>query len=158
VADGPDLHIVDLLTPARPARKGSLSLGGTEVGVAVSGNYAYLTNQDNSFYVVDVSDAAAPVMRGATLLSGAGLLVSVDGTRAAALSAASAGDYLDILDITTPTAPRKVGFTLLGPPGTAKGVALVGNTAYVAGNGKRLMIYDIATPTALVLKGAGFSV
>src|SRR5262249_34566407 len=127
-------------------------------GVAVSGNYAYLTNQDNSFYVVDVSNAAAPVMRGATLLSGAGLLVSVDGTRAAALSAASAGDYLDILDITTPTAPRKVGFTLLGPPGTAKGVALVGNTAYVAGNGKRLMIYDITTPTALVLKGAGFSV
>src|SRR5262249_11976406 len=96
--------------------------------------------------------------KGATLLSGAALTVAVDGTRAAAISAATTGDYMDLIDVTTATSPRTVRSILLGPPGTAKGIEVVGTRAYVAANSKRLIIYDITTPSAVTQLGAGFTV
>src|SRR5262249_19946259 len=148
VADGASgMQIIDITTPATPTLAGSISLGGTVVGVALSGNTACIANQDGTLYTVDVTNSHAPVFRGAGLRSGPGGLVAVDGTQAAVLSNAPSGDYPDIVDVSVPASPHRTGFVLVGPPGTAKGIDIVGGTAYVAANTQGVKIYDTGSTT-----------
>jgi hypothetical protein len=157
VADGSSLQIIDLSNSSAPTLAGSLALGGSQVGIAVSGTMTYLADQTGILVAVDVTNPHAPVSRGAVLLTGAGSLVAVDGTRAAVLTTSSS-DNLDIVDVTNPLSLKRLGTVTLGPTGTAKGVALANNIAYVAGNTKQLMLYDISTPATPVLRGNGYTV
>jgi hypothetical protein len=74
--------------------------------------------------------------------------LAVSGTRAAIISSDAAHDYLNLVDVSSPTAPVLTGSVVIGPPGTGKGVVLLGTAAYVAANTQGLQIYDaiFATP------------
>src|SRR5262249_19543144 len=77
-ADGSGgLKIINIADPTLPTLLGTMALGGTVVGVALSGNTACVANQDGTLYTIDVTNPSAPVFRGAALLSGPGRLVSV---------------------------------------------------------------------------------
>jgi hypothetical protein len=164
VAINTGLQIVNLAQCQPPftgcvlTSSGTLGTTGTEVGIAVSGTMAYLSNQNHALYAVDVTNPAAPVLKAGVGLSGGGRLVAVNGNRAAVLSNGTSVDYLDVIDVSTPSSPSRVGSTVIGAPGTAKGVDVVGNRVYVAGNAKQLMIYDISVPTLPVLVTSGYTV
>jgi hypothetical protein len=134
---------------------GSMGTAGTDVGIAVSGPMVYLANQNGALYQVDATNVQAPVLRAGAGLSGGGRSVAVSGLRAVVLSTAATADYLDIVDLTT--SPLRVGRAALGTPGTGKGVDVVNNTVYVAANTKKLMVYDITTPSLPVFKSSGYA-
>jgi hypothetical protein len=116
--------------------------------VAVSGNYAYLLNQQGTIDVVDVSNPSAPVVKGFVTLLAGGYRVSVEGTRAIVLSSSyvTGYDYLEVFDLSNPTAPVRTG-SASALYGTFKGINLSGGLAYVAATTEGLKIYDIVTGT-----------
>lgn len=66
---GPEFNIIDVHDPLNPIRVGSYTLGRTVHSVTVSGNYAYITYDDNAngnkqFSVLDISNKVAPTLVG----------------------------------------------------------------------------------------------
>jgi hypothetical protein len=120
-------------------------------GVAVSGNYAYITSgSQNCLRVVDISNPTAPSIV-ATLsgLTGAGY-VAVSGTKAYVTS--SSGAYLKVVDISTPTSPAVVG--TLSTLTAAGRVAVSGSYAYVvSATGGTLRVIDVSVSTTPSLVG-----
>jgi hypothetical protein len=152
------LDLVNVSDPSRPFRTASLSLPqGTTVGVAVSGNKAYVAASSAGLQVVDVSDPRNPVRIGAfNTGSNASQDVVVAGNRA------YVADFFRLLvvDVSDPTHPTGMG-SLEVPGGNAYGVAVAGNLVYVAHGNKGLSVVDVSDPYHPLLAGTadtpGFS-
>ena len=147
VASVGGLQIVDVSNPAAPSEVGVYETSGPALGVAAAGNYAYIASRREGLHIVDVSDPAAPSEIGVYETSGPASGVAVAGDYA---YVAARGEGLRIVGVSDPAAPSEVGFyeeykTLWKV--TAFGVAVVGNTAYVAGID--LYIVDVSNPAAL---------
>ncbi len=145
-------------THPAPAGPGDVALefvsyfGGKNEGVAVQGDYAY-TGFERAFTVLDISDPAYPTRVGYEILPGAGYITDIE----------LAGDYayvtigtvgLAIVDISDPFDPRQVGtceFPLFD--GYPLSVAISDTLAYV-GQGDKLRVVDVYTPTHPVEMGA----
>ena len=128
-------------------RRRSLSLESLPVasslnwaaGVTVSGNYAYLADgAPGGLRIVNVSNPALPVSVGWYDTPGNAREVAVVGTTA------YVADYysLQVLDVSTVSAPRFLGSTNLG----AFRVQVRNNIAYVASSGAGLVTVDVSTP------------
>ena len=159
------LVIMDISTPSSPTLVGSYyeDLFKNEhryrsryKSVAISDNFAYIVDMAGyndieypDLVVVNISDPAAPTLVG-TYVSSSGPLwdVAISGNYAYAV-----GNYLTIVDISNPAAPKWVDTTSIyeGVSSYAKGIAVLGNYAYTVGNG--LSIVDISNPTATKLSG-----
>ncbi len=134
------------------------SLMGRSVnnGVAVSGNYAYLANNNDGLRIIDITDPQNPVLKGnvpeSMLGNSQAYGVTISGNYAY-LANGNAG--LRIIDITDPQNPVLKGNVLesLMGSGNAVGVAVSGNYAYLANNTDGLRIIDITDPQNPVLKG-----
>ena len=115
--------------------------GASASGVAVSGRYAYLANGYDGLRVYDLADPAHPVNVGHdTDFAWGPTAVVVSGSRAYA-----AGDKLYCVDISSPANPVTVGSSTGSYYGA--GVAVSGNTAYVAADTDGLFTYSVANPT-----------
>jgi hypothetical protein len=137
----PDFVAIDITDSANPIQVDSLDLVGAPVNLDIDGNFAYVTNRDNSaeFQVVDISDPlnlsvvtyGLPTNRDAIGIDVVGGLAYV--TRA--------GGRFDIVDVSDGSI---VGTTNLG--GTGAEVVVMGNYAYVASfaNGAELEIVDVS--------------
>jgi hypothetical protein len=130
--------------------------------VAVSGNYAYIVDQNGGYYdgwdsslrIIDISNPAAPSLIG-SYDSAYGIFdLAVDGEYAY-LAAGSEG--LRIIDLSDATNPSEVGsYICTGrcPPDYTVAVEVVGNFAYVAtGSDGILIIIDITEPSLPQLIG-----
>jgi len=93
------LHIVDVAMPSSPRLLG-FYIAPEAWDVAVSGNWAYVANNDG-FQVVDVSNPSSPTLRGSFATPGWPGGVSVSG------GLAFVADYstLQIIDVRNPAAP-----------------------------------------------------
>jgi uncharacterized secreted protein with C-terminal beta-propeller domain len=117
---------IDISNPTNPQRVGGYDTSGLAVGVALSGKYAYVADNQDGLQVIEISNPANPQQVG-----------NYDTTRFAA-GVAIMGNYayvadgptLDVIDISNPTSPRLAGQSLMS--GGAVGVAVSGNYAYVA--------------------------
>ncbi len=145
------LQIVNFSNPRAPTLAGSLNAAGWQVDVSAAGNLVYLLNQSGSLQVINVSNPAAPTLVTTCLLPRASFRLAVNGTHAALLSTDANYNYLDLIDLSIPTAPVVAGSAVLAAAGTAKGVALDTNKAYVAANSIGLQIYDVSTATPAAL-------
>ena len=166
------LEIVDVTNPAAPYHKGSISDGtnGARLNgarsVYVSGNYAYVASAgSNALEIVDVTNPAAPVHRGSILDTGnpLGALLSNPQSVYVAGNYAYVASYgsnaLEIVDVTTPTAPVHRGSIYNGQGGallsSPQSVYVAGNYAYVASYGSNaLEIVDVTNPAVPVHKGS----
>ncbi len=116
--------------------------------VAVEGDYAYVTTQDNDpgvMAIVDVSDPAAPVVVGyCTELQGTVYDVAASGAYAYVPDGSGeTANGLKVFDVgTDPSAPALVG--AFDTHGAVKGVEVVGTRAYVLDEGEGLIILDIS--------------
>jgi len=119
-------------------------------GVAVQGNYAYVTDWVRGLDVIDISDPANPVFRGTWSPTPTGwaygMDVVVDGNYAYATMKFKG---LFILDISNPANPQEVGS--IKASATEDDAALhlfkAGNLVYVASEKFGVVIYNVATPT-----------
>ncbi|KAF5421463.1 MAG: hypothetical protein C5S44_06505 [Candidatus Methanocomedens sp.] len=125
--------------------------GGITDAVVVSGNYAYIS-QEQDFVVLDISNPEAPSELGRLDTDGFINDINVSGSYAYV-----ADDYngLVIIDISNPAAPTSVGS--YNTAGNAQSVAVSGSYAYVADDYNGLVIIDISNPAAPTLAGSYYT-
>ena len=159
------LEIVDISNPALPVHKGYIKdahdVGGAHLwcptGVYVSGNYAYVADQDNALEIVDITNPASPVHKG-SIIHGTG-----DALLASPMSVYVSGNYayvaswvsnaLEIVNISNPALPVHKGSMPDGYGGAVlKGpwsVQVSGNYAYLAcKDSNALEIVNVSNPTS----------
>jgi hypothetical protein len=147
------LSIVDISTPGNPVALGSLSSAvAWGHGIAVSGNYAFITGySDDSFAVVDISDPTTP-----TLVKKIADSTNLDGSYAVAVAGGyayvSMSTGLTIIDISTPsTATVITNITNSYYIAVGDGMQVIGNYLYTASYNGGFTVSDISTPTAPVV-------
>jgi hypothetical protein len=139
VADVSTLQVLDISTPANPVFVGSVPVAAH--GVAVSGNYAYVTGYELT--VLDVSNPASPVEVGSVPYYGGARPVVEQG-----FAYVADGNALGIFDVTSPTSPILLGQA--GEPyGGANAAAIAGDNMYGVGFGVWVSTVPCGIPTAV---------
>jgi hypothetical protein len=111
------------------------------VGVAVSGPYAYVADDDGGLLVVDITTPESPQIIGAVDTPGDALDVEVSGEYAY-VADRTAG--LQVIDVTNPTSPQIVAG--LDIPDRALNVTVSGSYAYIGANSSGFVIVDVSDP------------
>ncbi|MDO9391891.1 MAG: T9SS type A sorting domain-containing protein [bacterium] len=117
-------------------------------GLAISGNYAYVTAGTSGLQIINISNPASPALTGSFATSGTYYDVAVSGNYA------YVADYwfgLRVLNISNPVSPSEVGYYDI--PGNAMAVEVSGNYAYVAAEDSGLQIVNISDPAHPVPTG-----
>ncbi|HXR03971.1 MAG TPA: hypothetical protein VN836_04605 [Verrucomicrobiae bacterium] len=157
------LRIYDVSNPAKPKRIGRVNDGGTALYAAVSGKYVFLANDYDGLRVYDVSNPASPTNVARVKDMGYPWGVAVAGKYAYVADNFYGFSIFDISDVTHPVG---VGHINDSPPplsfieahshttnskthidGSAYGIAVAGNHAYLANFGDGVRVYDISNPT-----------
>jgi len=136
-------QVVKIADPSfPPTLVGSYNTPGGSLGVYVSGDYAYVA--DNDFFVtLDISDPLTPSLVNSYSISGLTWNVFISGDLAY-LASGSAG--LQILNISNPSSPTNVGSYVT--PDSAHDIFVSGNYAFIADEYGGLQILDITDPTS----------
>jgi len=111
------------------------------LGVAISGNYAYLANGTNGLQVVDVADPTNPQRVGGCDTSATAQAIALSDHHA---YVAVGTNGLQVVDISDPAQPQPVGAYVMG--GTAQAVTISGHCAYVALGTNGLEVIDVINP------------
>ena len=143
VSDSPSFLVYDLSDPDDPALVAGLPVSGASQALALSGQYAYLTGPD--LKVIDVSAPSAPVLIGTSgHLPGLAAAVTVAGGCAYVATYVEAG--LQVVDVSDPTNPRRVGGLSL--PGSPTAVAVSGSLAFVATGPTGVLVVEVSNPAS----------
>lgn len=144
------LLIYNISNPASVSLTSTTSIGDVGFQIAVSGNYAYITQPiDDKLVIYNISNPASPTLvnTGGTSIPADPQAVAVSGNYAVA-SAFNSG-LLYVYDISAPANPVLLngGTTNIGS--SASAIRIVGNYAYVLTD--RILIYDISVPSTPTL-------
>jgi hypothetical protein len=147
------LVVIDVREDASPKLINAISSMDFAMDVAVSGKYAYVVSCHGGMKVVDASDKSNPKIISEYDTKGIAKEVVISG-QYAYISVGFGGDGsgLQIVDISDPYLPRKVGFYGIHESvdymmdGAAQGLAVYNNYAFV-GNEIGFHIIDISTPS-----------
>ncbi|MGD8569902.1 MAG: Calx-beta domain-containing protein [Gammaproteobacteria bacterium] len=139
VAAGGVLSIVDISNPAKPTQVSyyESNPSGSVVGIAVSGNYAYLADSTAGLQILDISDPTLP-----KLMSSISPLDAYDVAIYGNYAFVAGGSWgLNIYDVSVPTAPQFLWKVTIA---NANSVAISGNYAYVTDQSVGLQVLDIS--------------
>jgi hypothetical protein len=148
LADGEaGLQVLDIRNPARPQRVGGCDAAGSSVGVVIADGYAYVAechsmNSRGGLQVIAVQDPSNPRPLGRCDLGQDVMDVAVSG-QYAYVACETIG--FQVVDISNPAEPRRIGGDSGQGTGTRLAVAVSGEHAYVAGGGL-LEVLDIRNP------------
>jgi len=136
------MSVIDVADPTMPQIVGSVRTCGA-AGVAISGNYAYVSGGGNcgDLVVVDIADPTNPQVVGSADLPGEVRDVKISGNYLYVVDGPPGG--LQIFDISDSGSLQLVGSIVV--PFGAHSVALDGAYAYVT-DGADLQVVDIADP------------
>ncbi|MCD6259475.1 MAG: hypothetical protein J7J31_07720 [Helicobacteraceae bacterium] len=145
-------QIIDVNDPTAPIHLGSFDTPGSAVDVTLSadGTKAYVADYQSGVHIIDITDPTSPTRLGSFDTPGYAqdVTLSADGTKAYVAhgtKAYVANSYsgVQIIDITNPTAPTKLGS--FDTPSNAQDVTLSadGTKAYVADHQSGLQIIDL---------------
>ena len=98
------LEIFDLATPLQPQRMGQINVGGRVVDLAIHEQTAYLACLDQGLIIVDIQDPTAPRLLHRWATPSAATGVSADANRVYV-----AADRIEVLDVSRPEAPTRIG-------------------------------------------------
>ncbi|HKY73797.1 MAG TPA: hypothetical protein VJ246_00600, partial [Patescibacteria group bacterium] len=145
---------------ASPRQIGAVNLASINDGwkVATSGNYAYVVRNSGAtnFFVIDISTPSAPIEVGSLALSGQLADVAISGSYAYVTSVDNAAE-LQIVNVSTPSSPSLTGSYNAAGNADARGVFVVGTTAYVvrdSSGSDEFLIIDASTPSSPSLTGS----
>ncbi len=144
VANGSDgLRVYDVSLPAQPVNIGYVpgtQLPASAKSVTVSGNLAFLAD-DDGLAIVDITTPSQPtVLAQIAIVGGSAHSVAVSGH----FAYVGANTALWIYDVSDPSNPAQVGQVNLTY--NVNGVAVSGNFAYLANDLDGLRIYNVANP------------
>ena len=152
--DGPwgspgGLAVIDVRNPRLPRQLGAVDIGHVSRGLAVAGNYAYIsgdTGTTGGLSVIDIRDPHNPSVVGSVTSPeiAYGLAVSESHAFVAVRSAYPYVYSLKVFDVSTPALPLLVGS--VDVPYGAYSVALSGDYAFVLGG--YLQVVDVSNPLA----------
>ena len=131
-----------------PILTASYATSGLAYGVAISGDYAYVTDASFGMQVIDISDPSTPTLAGSFDTQGTALGVAIDGNYAF-VAAFEAG--LQVIDIRSPISPFLAGS--YNTPGYAYDVTVDGDFAFIADFTYGLQVIDISNPASPSLAG-----
>jgi Tfp pilus assembly protein PilV len=152
------LYVVDVTSSTSPVVSGSVNLTGILSNLAVSGNYVYVTSNNNNkeLQIVNVTNKSAPTVAGSYNAQGnsTGIGVAVNGTKLYMTRKNSAQDQFVVLNISNPTNPSLLGSLDLGADGY--GLVVSDTYAYVSTNANRkeFQIINITNPSTPTLTGS----
>ncbi len=166
------LSILNVSDPSQPALLSNIPYSNPNSGyvsaIAITGSKGVLaittyeyTDEPRELWVLDISDPAQPKVTGE--LQGSILPMWITGLSMSADLLALAGyrrigysyPEFDLIDISDPAHPLKIGSSPLYSAGEDPSVALLGHTVYAAAQNQPILAYDISDPTAPVLTGQG---
>ncbi|HVW66935.1 MAG TPA: FG-GAP-like repeat-containing protein [Candidatus Peribacteraceae bacterium] len=135
------LQIFDVGNPANPSSVGTVAAGSNPQGVAVQGRYAYVANDGSSTLgIYDISNPSSATAVATISTSSSPIDVKVQGRMAYVL----AGSAIDMIDISNPLAPYKVGSVSLAGSSLPQFFAVSGRYAYVPDYGiQSLSVFDL---------------
>jgi hypothetical protein len=140
------LQIIDITNPGSPILAGTYDTPDAAYDVAVAGELAFVTDYNSGLQIVKVTQRTPPLLVSSTVPPYPSR-VTVTGNLAVVLSSFG----LQIFDIANPGSPSLLGG--YDTPGTAFGVAVAGDLAYVADYTGGLQIVNIANPASPSLVG-----
>jgi len=153
VATDKGLTILDISNPASPTIRSSIANLGSNQGVAVKGQYAYLASRYSGLEVVDVSDPDAPRIVATRKLGGQAWGVAVKDNIAYVVAFTGT---LNLFDISDPLAPRKIRtiglIKWVNPAGDADNLQKLND---LSGGGNALVTGVSVTGNALVTQDWG---
>jgi len=120
---------------------GSVDTPGYAFEVVVTGNRAYIADNDSGLQVIDISDPTRPRIIGSVDTPGYAYGVAITGNRAYVADGWSGLQVIDISDSSNPTIIGSVD-----TPYYASEVVVIGNKAYVANYWSGLQVIDISDP------------
>ena len=144
------VDFVDVSNPAKPASLGSFFLEGYARAVAAAGSIAAAVDAPTGIYLFDLTKPARLEAVGTEQSADRPVLVDVastNGSSAPNVAVLVGSGTLQVYDISTPTAPRKVS-TFRTPAGRPARVTLRNSLAYVADVVDGLVIVDLAEPAS----------
>jgi len=142
------VSVFDVSDPANPTEMSTIDTPGSAVGIALSGNYAFVADDTGGLRVLDISNPAAPPEVGSETTSANVTDVAVQDNYAYI----SGEVALLILDVATPSTPVVVGSYDL--TGNSMAVAVQGNHAYLV-HDIHLLSFDVSDKTTPVYLDGG---
>jgi hypothetical protein len=145
------VEIVEISDPAAPKPLGGLisaqgpGMGGSDIDIAVAGEYAYLAHAYHGLQVIDLANPAAPRPLGGLDTAVAITHVVVAGEHAYLADAGDSDPGLRILDVANPAAPALIGS--LATAYKLNHLAVSSNHAYAVDDAG-LRIIDVRDPSA----------
>lgn len=140
--------VINIEDPSAPFITGTLDYSGNFSKIIIDGNYAYILDKWFGLQIVDVSNPNAP-----------SLLTSLDVNLLEAQNIALSANYvyvtdakgfgLHIIDINNPENPSIAAS--LATPGTALGISVIENYAYIASGYSGFQIFDISNPSSFLV-------
>jgi len=128
----------------------AFSPGGSALGVAVNGSYAYVADSESGLRIVNIADPASPVLVGTCDTPALASGVALSGNYAYIADNDLYGVYplsgLLAIDVTNPAAPQQVGY--YDTQGIALGIAVSGSHAYMADGDCGLRVINVSNPAA----------
>jgi len=131
-------------TPSNPFEVGHYDTPGWASDVYVSGDYAYVADENSGLRIIDISDSSNPSEEGFYDTPGQAVGVYVSGDYA---YVADRDSGLRILDINNPSNPFEAGF--YDTHGDAHGVYVYNQYAYVADGNSGLGIIDVSNLSSI---------
>lgn len=136
--------IYDITNRAKPIKRGSMPLVAPPTGIAVSGSYAYVANQNEGLLIIDVTNPAIPQLAGkfdpndenafAVDIMGATALLSY--------VASNESKAVLAVDVSNPVAPREV--SRYAPRASVVDISVAGNSAVLSEGEYGVEVVDLS--------------
>ena len=154
-----DVSQISLQNPSAPilVSDGVYGTDASPIRLAVSGNYAYLSEQTNELKIINISDPSNPQVA-STYTQGNDAFVggvAVSGNYVYFTRDTNDGQSFVVLDVSNPLAPVKVASMDIGSYRANTRVVISGNIAYVADafNDDSVFLINISYPANPILLG-----
>lgn len=160
----PDFFIIDATNGQNPFIVSSLNTGKGLNAVDVSGNYAYVANQNNDaqLQIINVSDRANPIVISSFKLPGVsgseiyGQSLFYKDSKVYIGIKKAVGPEFHVIDVSDPANPASLGSFEIND--NINDIYVLNQRAYLATDldGAGLIVLDIANPSAIALLGQSY--
>lgn len=144
IANGTDgLYVVDFSDSSLPEEVAHLDLPGNNAALDIISTNLFIADQEDTLRVVSIVDPSNPNQIATLYLSGIDRPVNIF-TAGNYAYIACRGTGIEIVDVSSPSSPAKVGS--YNTPGQAYDVYVAGTIAYVADGTRGILVLDVSDP------------